>query len=176
MSQATFSLQNTVAVLNNTPTVLTTLVNNLSEDWIKANEGENTWTILEVIAHLIICDESNWLPRADIILSDKEQKQFTSINMMAHFELASNNSLAALLEQFSKLRKKMIKQLLSYNLQEADFLKTATHPVIGEVNLQQLLSTWVAHDLTHIGQIARIMATQCKKDIGPFIEFLKRLH
>jgi hypothetical protein len=35
-----------------------------------------------------------------------------------------------------------------------------------------LLSTWAAHDLTHLHQISRIMAHQYRADVGPFAAFL----
>jgi uncharacterized damage-inducible protein DinB len=170
-----FSFDKNLTMLENTPQALFALLNNLSNEWVIANEGENTWTIQEVVAHLIICEETNWLPRVKIILSKDSSKTFVPIDMQAHFELAKNNTLADLLLTFSKLRQNSLQELKAFQLQPKDFEKTAIHPSLGEVNLQQLLSTWLTHDMTHIVQIARIIAKQNKESVGKFKAYLKIL-
>jgi hypothetical protein len=49
---------------------------------------------------------------------------------------------------------------------------TGTHPILGAVTLRQLLASWVAHDLGHIAQVARVMAKQYKEETGPWVQFL----
>ncbi|HLO55389.1 MAG TPA: DinB family protein [Saprospiraceae bacterium] len=169
------SIKNSVDVLNNTPNVLSALMNNLSDKVLNSNEGENTWSVKEVIAHLVICEETNWLQRIKIILSNQNDKVFAPIDLLAHFDIAQNNSISSLLERFKENRKINISEIEVLDIQESDFVKTAVHPVIGKVNLNELLSTWVAHDLTHLSQITRVMAKQYKNDIGPFIFYLNRL-
>ena len=41
------------------------------------------------------------------------------------------------------------------------------HPELGPVTLEQLLATWVAHDLSHLGQIARVMGKGLHGRSGP---------
>lgn len=163
-----FSLEKSVEIITNTPNVVTALLYNLSDEWTTSNEGENTWTVKEVIAHLIVCEETDWLPRARIILSDNKEKNLAPIDMTAHFAIAKNNSLQDLLTQFKELRKSGIEEIKAHNLQEYDFLKTAQHPVIGQVTLRDLIAAWVTHDLTHIAQMVRVMAKQNKNLVGNF--------
>jgi hypothetical protein len=40
------------------------------------------------------------------------------------------------------------------------------------VTLAQLLATWVTHDLGHIAQVARVMATHCRDAVGPWRAYL----
>jgi hypothetical protein len=40
------------------------------------------------------------------------------------------------------------------------------------VDLRQLLATWVAHDLDHVVQIARVMAKRYTDDVGPWRAYL----
>ena len=49
------------------------------------------------------------------------------------------------------------------------------HPELGEVNLEQLLSTWVVHDLTHIRQIVTVMAKKYSENVGVWREYLSIL-
>jgi hypothetical protein len=46
------------------------------------------------------------------------------------------------------------------------------HPELGPVTLRNLLATWVAHDLNHLGQIARVMAKQYRDAVGPWRQYL----
>ncbi|MFQ3575997.1 MAG: DinB family protein, partial [Cytophagales bacterium] len=154
-----FSLDKSLEILKSTPNVISVMLQNLSDEWTNGNEGENTWTAKEVVAHLIVCEETDWLPRIKIILNSPETV-FSPIDMQAHFEIAKNNELQTLLNVFKEHREMCLNQLKSFELSESDFLKTGIHPKCGEVTLQQVLSTWVAHDMSHIAQIARIIAKQ----------------
>ena len=49
------------------------------------------------------------------------------------------------------------------------------HPELGEVTLAQLLATWVAHDLTHLGQIGAVLARRYREDVGPWRAYLPAL-
>jgi hypothetical protein len=40
------------------------------------------------------------------------------------------------------------------------------------VTLSQLLSTWVVHDLGHVGQIVRVMAKQYDQSVGAWKAYL----
>jgi len=40
------------------------------------------------------------------------------------------------------------------------------------VTLEQLLATWVAHDLGHVAQIARVMAKRYAGEVGPLRRYL----
>ncbi|MBS4162440.1 DinB family protein, partial [Klebsiella pneumoniae] len=42
--------------------------------------------------------------------------------------------------------------------------------------LREQISTWVAHDLTHISQIARVMAKRYQEDVGPWKAYLRILN
>lgn len=170
-----FTLEKSLEILENTPNAISALLQHLSEEWTNNNEGENTWTAKEVVAHLIICEETDWLPRIKIILNNPKTV-FSPIDMQAHFELAKHYSMTELLIQFSTQRKKGIKAIKEMNLQQNDFLKTGTHPVAGKIMLQELIATWATHDLTHIAQIARIMAKQNRESVGNFKQFLTILN
>ncbi|MCK6616814.1 MAG: DinB family protein [Cyclobacteriaceae bacterium] len=171
-----FSLEKSLEILESTPNVISAMLQNLSEDWTNHNEGGNTWTAKEVLAHLIICEETEWLTRTKIILSEAIEKKLTPIDLQAHFEIAEKNDLSFLLMKFRELRTKNTSELLSFNLQESDFAKTAMHPELGEVNLQHIISTWTTHDLSHIAQIARVIAKQYKDFIGGFRKYQRVLN
>ncbi len=44
------------------------------------------------------------------------------------------------------------------------------------MSLGQLLATWVAHDLAHVAQVARVMARQYRDAVGPWRAYLSILN
>ena len=46
-----FDLEKSLEILNRTPKVLTTLLTELSDDWLRNNEGEDTWSPYDVVGH-----------------------------------------------------------------------------------------------------------------------------
>jgi hypothetical protein len=170
-----FSLPKSIEILQCTPDVLYTLLHGLSDEWTTSNEGGNTWSPYDVIGHLIHGEKTDWMGRAEIILSDNPDKKFKPFDRFAQFEDSKGKTLSQLLEEFKTLRKKNIELLLSKKLTEKDYDKKGIHPTFGEVTLAQLLATWVVHDLDHISQVSRVMGKQYTAAVGPWIEFLKIL-
>jgi hypothetical protein len=170
-----FTIDRSIEILERTPAVLRALLQDLSDDWILSNEGEGTWSAYDVIGHLIWGEKTDWIPRTEIILSDKEDKAFTPFNRFAQFEESAGKSMMQLLEEFENLRKKNIEILRSKNIDSTILEQKGIHPVFGEVSLSQLLAAWVVHDLDHIVQISRVMAKQYTGATGPWVEYLKVL-
>jgi len=166
-----FLVSDSIAVLERTPSVLENMLKDLPESWIQNNEGENTWSPYDVVGHLIHGEKTDWIPRMEIILSNAEDKRFVPFDRFAMLH-TEKKSLTALLSEFKKLREENIIILSSQNLTEEMLDKTGIHPEFGKVTLRQLLATWVAHDLGHIAQIARVMAKQYKQQAGPWIRYL----
>ena len=165
-------LPTVINIISRTPDVIKGLVTGLDETWLHANEGEGTWSPHQVVAHLIYGEQTDWIPRMQIILSDKEDKTFTPFDRSGHFQLATGRTIESLLHQFEELRKENIHILLAANLIEDDLRRTAIHPAFGTVTLGQLLASWVVHDMTHIYQISRTIAKQYEVEVGPWKEYL----
>ena len=165
-------LPTVTSILTRTPDVIKGLVIDLDETWLHANEGPDTWSPHQVVAHLIYGEQTDWIPRMQIILSDKEDKTFTPFDRSGHFQLATGRTIESLLHQFEELRKENIHILLAANLIEDDLRRTAIHPAFGTVTLGQLLASWVVHDMTHIYQISRTIAKQYEVEVGPWKEYL----
>lgn len=171
-----FEIEKSCQVLERTPAVLSLLLAGLDEDWVMNNEGPETFSPYDVIGHLIYGEKTDWVVRVKIILAHGTGKPFESWNRFAQFEESKGKTLRQLLEEFEGLRKDNLRWLRSQPLPPADLDKKGIHPELGEVTLRNLLSTWVVHDLTHIAQVARVMARQYKKEIGPWTEFFRILN
>ncbi|MBT1704318.1 DinB family protein [Chryseosolibacter indicus] len=175
MENPSNTIYKVIQFLSKTPTILRMLLSGLEEQSIKTNEGPNTWSPFDVVGHLAYLEKTDWPIRIEIILSDKTDKTFAPINRIAHFELNVEKHIEQLLNEFETLRKENIQNLKSKDLTEAVLSKEGIHPSFGKVTLNQLLHTWVVHDLTHLNQIIRVLAKQRKRDVGPWIEYLSVL-
>ncbi|CAN5376038.1 hypothetical protein BH11BAC5_BH11BAC5_15210 [soil metagenome] len=170
-----FSLDKSIEILERTPAVIAALTTGLSPEWTDSNEGADTWNVFDVVGHLVHGDRTDWIVRAELILSDSDNKAFSQFDRFAQFENSKGKTLLQLLDEFKTVRTASIDRLRKLQITGDDLAKTGLHPTFGRVSLSQLLSTWVVHDLDHIAQISRIMAKQYKEQTGPWIEFLKIL-
>ena len=170
-----FNLENSIEILSRTPQTVTSLLGNLSDEWTMSTSGENEWNPFDVIGHYIHGEETDWIPRAEIILARGENPAFEPFDRFAQFESSKGRTLTELLERFSSLRAKNLETLRSWNLTAQDLQLTGIHPEFGVVTLEQLLATWVVHDLTHIRQIVTVLAKQYQKEVGPWRAYLSIL-
>ena len=167
-----FDLVAGVAVLERTPPTLRAMIGGLSGAWTDATEGPDTWSPYVIVGHLIHGERTDWITRAEIILKQGADRRFTPYDRFAQFRESEGQPLAQLLDEFARLRADNLAALAAWRLSDAQLELTGVHPEFGEVTLRQLLATWVAHDLGHIAQIARVMAKQYREAIGPWHAYL----
>jgi uncharacterized damage-inducible protein DinB len=166
------NLQHTIALLTHTPAALNTLLRDLPEDWTSRNEGENTWTVFDVIGHLVHGERTDWMARARTVLRFGETKEFEPFDRLGQKRESRGKSLGQLLDEFSRLRSENLAELRQLNLQKEELARRGKHPALGAVTLSELLATWAAHDMTHLHQISRIMAHQYREAVGPWSKYL----
>jgi hypothetical protein len=167
-----FDLANGVAVLQRTPGVLRAMLGEIPAAWVDANEGPETWSPFVIVGHLIHGERTDWIPRARIVLDQGVDRRFTPYDRFAQFRESDGKSLGVLLDEFDDLRRRNLATLRDWRLTDAQLELAGEHPEFGRVTLRQLLATWVAHDLGHIAQIARVMAKQYRDAIGPWRAYL----
>jgi len=144
-------LSTTISLLSRTPGTLGALLRDLPDAWTRAAEGPGTWTPFDVVGHLLHGERSDWMPRIRTILEFGETRPF---------------------QPFDRFAQQQERQLGALDLRPADLARRGRHPSLGPVTLSNLLATWAAHDLTHLHQISRVMATQYRDAVGPWRKFL----
>lgn len=170
-----FETNKAIEILERTPQVLNNLLRGASDEWIMNNEGPDTFSPYDVVGHLIHGEKTDWVVRAKIILEQGVKKPFDPYDRFAQYEESKGKSLEQLLDEFEAIRKENVAWLQAIKLTETDLERKGIHPVLGEVTLRHLLSTWVVHDLTHIAQITRVMAKQYTGEMGPWPQFFRIL-
>jgi hypothetical protein len=167
-----FSLSGSLAVLEKTPNVLRALLSDLPPSWTEGNEGPETWSPYVVVGHLVHCERADWIPRVRITLEQGANRRFAPLDRLAQFRESEGKSLTQLLDEFVTLRAESMATLKQWNLTDEQLTLEGEHPAFGAVTLQQLLATWVAHDLSHLTQITRVMAKQYRDAVGPWRQYL----
>ena len=90
------NLEQTISLLTRTPITLNALLRDLPEPWTFSNEGGNTWSAFEIVAHLIFGERTDWIPRAKIILHFGETRPFEPLDRGGHVRESQGKSLAQL--------------------------------------------------------------------------------
>ena len=167
-----FSADEAAAILARTPASLDALLRGLPDSWTTAHEGGDTWSPFDIVGHLIHAEQTDWIPRAQLILEHGDTREFEKFDRLAQFTHSAGRTLPDLLDELTNRRADSLRQLRAFNLTTADLDRTGRHPAFGAVTLRQLLATWVAHDLGHIAQTARVMAKQYREAVGPWRAYL----
>jgi hypothetical protein len=165
-------VRETVEVLARTPALLERWLVGLSEPWLSAREGEGTYSPLEVVAHLTDNEDVDWMPRLAIVLAHGESRPFTPFDRDGFRRRFAGWPLERLLSRFAGARRANLEQLEGFNMGASDLERTGMHPALGRVTVRQLLAGWVVHDLTHVAQIARVLAKRYRNAVGPWREYL----
>lgn len=170
-----FDLEQAIEVLSATPVTLRSLIAQLSADWTESAVQADEWRAFDVIGHLIHGEETDWIPRAGIIIDQSSERTFVAFDRFAQFERSELKSLGELLDEFAERRAENLETLRAWNLSTVQLDLPGMHPELGEVTLKQLLATWVVHDLNHIRQIVTVMAARYGDEVGPWREHLSIL-
>jgi hypothetical protein len=156
--------------LRRTPSLLAEVVRGRPQEWMARRHRPDCLSPTEMLGHFIVGEQVDWMPRVRIILEFGESRPFEP------FDVYSGNAIEGgpdvLLAEFARLRERNVCDLERLNLTQEDLARTGIHPAFGRVTLDQLIATWVAHDLYHLGQIFKAFAAPLQPRIGPWQEYL----
>jgi len=171
----TFELADALCLLGRTPAVLREWIADLPAEWTALDEGPGSWSAGQIVGHLVHGERTDWMVRVEHILSGDASLPFEPFDREGMTEDTHGKSTEELIHTFKELRESNLIRLRGLNLDDDDLERRGLHPELGPVTLRQLLATWVAHDLAHLGQIARVMAKQYRDEVGPWRQLLPLL-
>ena len=158
------------AALAQGPRVVEGLVAAAPKEALTWREADGAWNVVEVLSHLADGEITDWMPRVERILSGGGR--FIPYDREGGFSRYRGWTAEALVGEFGQLRRANLDKLDTLQLSAPHLALQGEHPEFGPVTLRQLLATWVAHDLGHIAQTARVMAKQYREAIGPWRAYL----
>jgi hypothetical protein len=167
-----FDLTHALEVLERTPATLSAMLGGLTGAWTAPNEGPDTFSAFDNVGHLLHGERTDWIARARIILAQGEDRRFEPYDRFAQYRESQGKVLTELLAEFARARAESLTILRSWQLTDRELALEGEHPAFGRVTLRQLLATWVAHDLGHVAQIARVLAKQYREEVGPWRAYL----
>jgi hypothetical protein len=167
-----FNLTRSLEVLERTPDVLRALLGDLSGEWTTPNEGPDTFSAFDNVAHLAHAERTNWIQRARIILEHGSDVTFPPLDRFGHYEECEGKSMTEVVDEFAGRRAENLSTLRRWELTEEKLGLEGEHPALGRVSLRQLLATWTVHDLSHLAQIARVLSKQYREAVGPWRTYL----
>ena len=172
MSQLDQTPERALAAIAATPAVMRALLEGLDEETLTANEGPGSWSPLDVVGHLVHCEEEDWVPRFRHMAAHGDSVPFPPFDPEGHRDLCAGLDLAQRLERFEAKRSENLAWLRSQPLDAAQLDSTGQHPTFGTIRFHQMLATWACHDRVHVAQACRVLCRQAKDAVGPWREFL----
>ncbi|NUT36742.1 MAG: DinB family protein [Hamadaea sp.] len=167
-------LTEAMSMLARTPAALEALLRDTPHAWLHRTDGPGTWSAYDILGHLADADAVNWLPRARLILEHGPRRTFVPFDREAMLR-APRQPVGELLARWTAARQASLIELGALDLRPRDLDRRGSHPEFGEVTLGQLLASWVAHDLTHVGQVAEVLARRLRSDVGPWRAYMPAL-
>lgn len=148
-----------VAAYRSTPQILQALLRGLPHETIRASgQGDDSWSIVEVVWHLRDAEERNLARAHKILAEDHPTIEAFDENVLARNSNYQNRPIAGAFQEFSRIRAEHVELLAS--LDAASWQRSGHHTEIGEVTIAQLTAHHVSHDAIHLAQISRrIMET-----------------
>ena len=167
-----FQVSHGLEILERTPGTFRAFLGGLPEAWTAPTEGPDTFSAFDNVGHLIHGERTDWIPRARIILAQAGTRTFEPYDCFAQVRESRGKALMMLLDEFAALRAENVATLRGWRLTDEQLALSSEHPALGTVTLEQLLATWVAHDLGHLAQTARVLARQYRDAVGPWRAYL----
>src|SRR5256712_6294155 len=128
-----FDLDASIAVLARTPATIQALLADLGEPWVRGTEGPETFSPFDVVGHLIDGEETDWIPRARIILAKGTDLRFEPYDRFRHRARNAGRTLASLLAEFARLRAANLELVRSWKLTSRELDLPGEHPSLGRV-------------------------------------------
>ncbi len=147
--------------------VIKTLLGGLSAEQYVWKPAENSWSLLEIISHLLDEEKEDFRQRIKLTLAGKD-KPFPPIDphnwpQMRNYLSRNYNET---LSEFSMERDASIGWL--QGLESPNWNDFREHPIAGKLYAGDLLISWVVHDLIHISQITRCISDYLETEAQPY--------
>jgi len=141
-------------LLEATPSLLSGLMSETSEEDARWKPAESRFSIAEVLSHLSHSEGHCYRARVDRFLSEP-MPEFEPDDAQMHLEVYRSADPDVDLRRFADQRKANIELLRGLPAEAGD--RKALHRAAGEITLSQMLHEWALHDLGHVRQIAELV-------------------
>ena len=142
------------------------LVGGCSEQQARRKPDATSWSILEVINHLLDEEREDFRARIDVVLHRSEEAWFTIDPEGWVIERGYNRrELEPSLQGFLSAREESLEWLLG--LGEVEWTKEYEAP-FGMIRAGDFLAAWAAHDVLHTRQLVELKWGHLAQDVEPY--------
>lgn len=146
--------------------IISSLIQNVSQDQARWKPGSDTWSILEVINHLYDEEREDFRQRLDLILHQPGRPWPPNDPAGWVSERQYNRrELKASLDDFLKERERSLAWL--NGLGASNWQNVYEHPSAGPITAEDMLAAWAAHDLLHIRQLVELHWAYQSQSVRP---------
>src|SRR5260370_8070220 len=123
-----FDLRLETEILDRPPATLRALLQDVGTPWARGTEGPDTFSPFDNIGHLIDGEETDWMPRARIILAQGTNRRFEPYDRFRHRARNATRTLDSLLDEFARLRAENLRALQSWTPTPPQLQSPHDHP------------------------------------------------
>ncbi len=140
---------------------LVDIIDGLTDEQVRKTVHPGKWTIFENIVHLQTYQHTFITRVKEILSGDNPTFPRYSAEGDPVFLDNCTKSSREVMHDMITTRKEMTAEILLFR--EADYLKTGTHPLYGQMNLVQWLHFFLLHEAHHLFAIFK-MAAELKRE------------
>ncbi len=139
------------------PSTLEELTTALDSDQLQTPCGEGEWSIQQIVHHMAECHMNDFVRLKSILTQDTPTLQPFDPEAWGKLPDAETLSIDSSMVILMGLHLRWATLLDS--LSESDWGRTALHPNMGQVTIDDLLKTYAGHGVEHIAQISKFIQT-----------------
>jgi hypothetical protein len=148
-------------------TVVQSLCRHADDAFVRWKPDEKTWSMLEVLGHLLDEEREDFRARIDFTLN-RPGEPWPAIRP-AEWVTERHYNAQDLSKQIGSWHQERVDSLEFLRAHEhADWMRAAQAPWGGELRAGDLLASWVVHDALHIRQINELYYTWQRRQLAPF--------
>lgn len=161
-------LSQTRAMLTITPLRWTQLTQTLSDDLLTRSPAPGEWSAMECLQHMVDT-ENVFRFRIQAFLAGRDFPTFNPDEEGT--QPTGQVTPAEVAEEFARRRAESLAALSKVT--QEDLHRSAQHPELGPVTLEEMVHEWGAHDLNHTVQAERALMQPFLQGCGPWIKYFQ---
>jgi hypothetical protein len=138
------------------PRVIRNLVDGVDPALLRAREGENRWSPLEILAHLLDEEREDFRPRAQAAAAGRPIERGIAPEKWAIERSYNDMDPEHVLGDFESERARSCRWLADLDVERLE--AALEHPELGRMRCGDFVAAWRMHDLLHLRQLSTALA------------------
>jgi hypothetical protein len=142
--------------MRKTPVIINAFLRDVTQEWAQtARDGEDGWTVLEIMCHVRDFENINYERARSMVETDLPHWPRVDHLALVGSNAYAQQNLSAVLSNYIEIRQEFVNWLVG--LPDEAWGRKGVHADLGEINLAESVINTVLHDLNHIEQLVRAL-------------------